>query len=428
MRMAWVIVVKSRSFFRALPNTHPKTSFAQCLWTEVAILIPLKDLQVMKTAESELANLTSAQELDWFKKELADKNLIIDTILESTLAGYWDWRIQDNTEYLSPTFKKMFGYEDHEMENKPESWQEILHPDDLASVFDLFDKHVASKGEIPFNNTVRYFHKNGGIVNVFCQGHVVEWDGDTPIRMIGAHIDVTQLKQSEEHLTNRNAELEEFSYATSHDLKEPLRTISSFIELLKNEELGEAEKIQYMDIVDASAKRMTALIQGLLDHSRIGKEKVVSQVGVSEILDNVCADLQQCIKEKQAIVSYPKDLPRINAYPIELRTLFQNLISNAIKFMAAGTVPLVKISYTEDDIFHTFHIKDNGIGIAQEKQEQIFKLFKQLNPMEDFPGTGIGLTHCKKIAQLHEGVLSVQSKINEGSIFSISINKNLSKV
>lgn len=143
------------------------------------------------------------------QSELSDLKMVFRTVMEASMAGWWDWRIKDNTEYLSPTLKSMFGYEDHEMDNSPESWQKIIHPDDLPGVFDLFNQHVASKGKIPFDNTVRYFHKSGSIVWVFCRGHVVEWDdNDQPIRMVGTHVDITKLKQTEEELKINVMELE----------------------------------------------------------------------------------------------------------------------------------------------------------------------------------------------------------------------------
>ncbi len=125
---------------------------------------------------------------------------IYQVILEDTLAGYWDWNIPEHTEYLSPTFKAMFGYEDHELENKPETWQEIIFPEDLEKVFANFDEHVASKGKVPYRNEVRYRHKNGSVVWVLCTGRVIEWNGEKPVRMVGCHIDITKRKEAEEQL------------------------------------------------------------------------------------------------------------------------------------------------------------------------------------------------------------------------------------
>jgi PAS domain S-box-containing protein len=119
-------------------------------------------------------------------------------IFESTLSGYWDWNLADNTEYLSPTFKRMFGYQDHEMENSPEAWQKIIFPEDLPSVLEVFDRHVKNHGRQPYYNEVRFRHKDGGTVWVICAGRVVEWSADKePVRMVGCHVDITERKRAE---------------------------------------------------------------------------------------------------------------------------------------------------------------------------------------------------------------------------------------
>lgn len=123
-----------------------------------------------------------------------------ELILENSLAGYWDWNIQENTEYLSPTFKTMFGYQDNEMENSPESWQKIIFQEDLPVVLGNFKKHADTKGEHPFDQIVRYHHKSGSTVWVRCKGEVIEWKDETPIRMVGCHVDLTAEKKLEEEL------------------------------------------------------------------------------------------------------------------------------------------------------------------------------------------------------------------------------------
>lgn len=126
-----------------------------------------------------------------------DKSALVD-ILDVTLSGYWDWYIQENREYLSPTFKSMFGYEDHELENSPVTWQKLIFKEDLPGVLEAFDKHVKSHGEYPFYNEVRYHHKDGSTVWVICSGRVVEWDDqDRPIRMVGCHVDITDRRKAE---------------------------------------------------------------------------------------------------------------------------------------------------------------------------------------------------------------------------------------
>lgn len=151
---------------------------------------------MQQPSKSEITSIED--ELFLVKQELADKNQVLQSVIEGTLAGYWDWDIPSNQEYLSPTFKEMFGYQDHEMENSPESWQRIMFPEDLAITFAAFEAHVASRGEIPFTCEVRYKHKNGSTVWVWCKGKVIEWDSNgAPLRAVGSHVDITERKQFE---------------------------------------------------------------------------------------------------------------------------------------------------------------------------------------------------------------------------------------
>ena len=132
-----------------------------------------------------------------------------ECILEQCLAGYWDWRIQDGVEYLSPAFKRMLGYADHELANKPETWQTLIFPEDLPGVLEVYDKHVASHGAFPFKNEVRCRHKNSSTVWVICTGKIIEWDAEgRPVRMVGCHVDITERKEAEMTLRRTNEELE----------------------------------------------------------------------------------------------------------------------------------------------------------------------------------------------------------------------------
>lgn len=134
-------------------------------------------------------------------------------VFESILAGYWDWNLVDNTEYLSPTFKRMFGYEDHEMESSPEAWQTIIFQEDLPGILESFDRHVKSHGREPFRNEVRYHHKDGSTVWVICAGRVVEWTDDgQPVRMVGCHIDISEHMSMERAL---NESIERYSHLVS---------------------------------------------------------------------------------------------------------------------------------------------------------------------------------------------------------------------
>ncbi len=135
-------------------------------------------------------------------EEIKKEKYILERILEDTLSGYWDWNLVDNTEYLSPGFKKMLGYEDYELVSAPETWQRLIVQEDLPGVMECFNKHIESRGKVPFYNEVRYQHKSGSIVWVICSGHVVEWDSNNrPLQMVGSHINITNIKNLEKSLS-----------------------------------------------------------------------------------------------------------------------------------------------------------------------------------------------------------------------------------
>ncbi len=365
----------------------------------------------------------TADELAEVKRKLADKEVVFDNILEGTLAGYWDWNIPENTEYLSPTFKAMFGYEDHEMENSPESWQKIIHPDDLPGVFDVFHAHVQSHGKVPYNSEVRYFHKDGSIVWVYCRGKVIEWDEEgNAVRMVGSHVDITKLKQAEDTekyaklLEKKNRELQQFAYVASHDLQEPLRTIKSYAEILEEDYQGQlgGEIDTYLHFIKQGATRMSRLVKDLLDYSRLGSEPEKTQVDCNAVLQSVKEDLQKVIDDTEGKID-AEHLPEVIGRETELRLLLQNLLSNALKFRKADTPPHIRITCEKEGSMHKFCVADNGIGIPQEYQKRVFILFKRLHDDRKYQGTGIGLAHCQKIVEGHGGEIWLESKTGKGT-------------
>jgi len=228
-------------------------------------------------------------------------------------------------------------------------------------------------------------------------------------------------------LERKNQELEQFAYVASHDLQEPLRTIVGFTQLLHRKykkQLGEEGK-EEMNLIINATSRMKSLITGLLAYTKIGKARAVKAIDCNSLIHTVKEDLSLILAEKNAKLNIG-NLPKINAYETEVRQLFQNLITNALKFQKAENQPRIKISGKELNGKHQFSIQDNGIGIAEEYQEQIFSIFKRLHTIDKYEGTGIGLAQCKKIVELHDGQIWVESKENEGSTFYFTISYSLS--
>jgi PAS domain S-box-containing protein len=226
-----------------------------------------------------------------------------------------------------------------------------------------------------------------------------------------------------EQLELRNMELEQFTYIASHDLQEPLRSITSLVEILTEEYNGRLNENadKYLRFITQSSNRMSQLIIALLDHSRIGKERVPEKVDCNEVIEAVKADLRKAIEESKARVTV-KDLPILNAYPVELKLLFQNLLSNAIKFKKPDQSPKIHISACKIDDGWLFSCCDNGIGMEDRYKEKIFEIFQRLHSKQLYEGTGIGLAHCKKIVTLHNGKIWVESAPGKGSQFYFTIS------
>ncbi|MBU3024527.1 chemotaxis protein CheB [Zobellia galactanivorans] len=365
-------------------------------------------------------DVSMLKKLPKLEQDLLDRNMVFEQVLEITMAGFWDWNIAENSEYLSPTFKKMFGYEEHEMTGSAKSWQRIVHPDDLPGVLEKLDAHVKSKGEIPYDNEIRYFHKNGSIVWVWCKGLVIEWgENGEPKRMVGSHINITQLKQ----LSRSNKELERFAYVASHDLQEPLRTIRDFVALFKDEynTLLDNRANTYLEFIEEASSRMGELVKVILAYSKIGSNTKKEIVNLKEVVENVQKDLQIRIDSTKTKILI-KELPTLTGHRVELHSLFLNLIGNSIKFISKDESPRIEIGTLTCEKGEHIYIRDNGIGIDKKNQEHIFQVFKRLHNQEDYEGTGIGLAHCKKIVELHNGKIWVESEMGKGSTFHFNLN------
>ncbi|HII93850.1 MAG TPA: PAS domain S-box protein [Methanosarcina sp.] len=272
-------------------------------------------------------------------------------------------------------------------------------------------------------------HRNGHVTPVLYNASIYKDETGEVIGVFAAARDITERKKAEkllklklEELARSNAELEQFAYVSSHDLQEPLRMIASYLQLLQRKYQGKldekADKYIYFAVDGAS--RMQNLINDLLEFSRVTtKAREFEPTDLQSVLDRVLFDLDVSITENEASISYGS-LPVVLADSVQFTQLFQNLISNAIKFRSEKT-PKIEISAKKETDQWLFSVKDNGIGIDPKYSERIFEVFKRLHKREEYPGTGIGLSICKKIIERHGGQIWVESEPDKGSTFYFTL-------
>ncbi len=260
-------------------------------------------------------------------------------------------------------------------------------------------------------------HYTNVISPVIVGGHILEYS------IIST--DITEIIEAKTQLESSNADLERFAYIASHDLQEPLRTIINFAKLIeKNEDIADnAELKQYLSFIDQASARMSDQVQGLLEHSRIGRKRAYAEVDLVEMIQEAESDLSLKIAETQAEITYPESSVVIWGSGIEVKLLFQNLLNNAIKFRKKDVYPRIQIDVKNYASYVEVFVKDNGIGIAEKYHEKIFMIFQRLHNRADYEGTGIGLAYCKKIVESHGGKISVVSDGETGSTFIFTLPK-----
>jgi signal transduction histidine kinase len=311
----------------------------------------------------------------------------------------------------------------------------FVHPEDVKGL--MASLHASyqnvSVWEIEYRNVfgeeIRWFkgsakpeRKGGGVVNWY--GYLE--DITERKRNEQALLELNEeLSQKADDLAESNAELEKFAYIASHDLQEPLRMITSFLELLEQEngtQINPSGK-QYIDFATQGAVRMKRIINDLLTYSKMGKKGYeIENIEVNALLEEVCMMNKVLIEEKNAELKWDK-MPIIKGGKTPIQQVFHNLIGNALKYQSQTNKASVKISAREMETHWHFSVADNGIGIDEKHFEKIFVIFQRLHNRNEYSGTGIGLAICKKIVENHKGRMWVDSIKGEGSVFHFTIAK-----
>lgn len=394
---------------------------------------------------------------------------LLETILDFILAGYWDWDLANHQQYFSPGCKRIFGYAADELPNSPETWKHLIFPEDLAPAIHCFDRHLQSRGTIPYYNEARYRHRDGSTVWVLSSGQVIEWDAaGNPLRMIGCYMDISDRKHKEQALQKAMEAAEAANLAKSiflanmsHELRTPLNVILGFTQVMAHDTSLTPNHQEDLQTIRRSGDHLLSLINDVLDLSKIEAGHFTleeSSFDLIALLHTLRTMMGERARSKRLQLEF-YIAPEVPQFVIgdeqKLRQILLNLLSNAIKFTNQGNVtlqvkvidqenrtagefpytplpvspsalspsaPLAILPSTHHPITLQFEVADTGIGIDENEQSMIFDAFVQAEAgKKSISGTGLGLTISRKLLELMQGGISVQSTPKVGSTFTFTV-------
>ena len=337
------------------------------------------------------------------------------------------------------TLCDLLGYTREELLSS--KFKSVTHPDDFLADWNQCQRLIS--GEIKsFVLEKRYIHKGGEIIWADLNCSIVLDEEKKPLHFLTYIRDITERKILEETLkryskeledrvqertlalVRSNQDLEEFAYLASHDMQEPLRKIITFGDRLqeKDDSLNEEAK-DYLSRMQKAAWRMSNYIYDLLEYSKVTQQsKKYERISLKKTVNQVIDDLSDQIKNQNATIQVG-ELPTLEADPVQLPKVIQNLISNSLKYHQEGVLPSINItsSFLEKTKNWQIEVSDNGIGIEEKHYNRIFKVFERLHGRSEYEGSGIGLAICKKIIHRHNGTITVQKNLPHGTTFVITL-------
>jgi PAS domain S-box-containing protein len=380
----------------------------------------IEDITARKAAEKSLARRTA---------ELARERLFLRTLIDNLPDIIFAKDAQSRFTLVNTACAGQLGA--GSVEAVPGKTDADFVSPELASQYLADEKELMQSGR-PVTKEEAFQHKGTGEIRWSLTTKVpLKDDAGKVVGLIGIARDITDRKAAEAQLQNTmadlersNKELEQFAYIASHDLQEPLRMVSSYTQLLAKRFEGQLdEKTQkYVHYAVDGASRMQSLINDLLAYSRVGRRgKPLESADSHAILGEALRNLAARIEETHAVITNG-DLPTVRADASQLVLVFQNLISNAIKFRREG-IPGIHVSARDKGGEWLFAVKDNGIGIESRHAQRVFEIFQRLHTREEYPGTGIGLSVCKRVVERHGGKIWFESEPGSGTTFFFTIPK-----
>jgi len=362
--------------------------------------------------------------------KLNETRQMLSRVLEGSNDGVWEWNLLTNRLFWNDRLFEMLGLEP-KAEIDFDFYESLMHPDDRPKIHERLRAHLEQNE--PFQLEQRLRHSSGNYIYCYARGKAMRDSNGIALLFSGTSTDISQLKETERalreisrKLAQSNQDLEHFATVASHDLKAPLRKISIFTTqvALEKDKLSQ-ENQDALHRIQNSIETMQTLIDDLLSWSKASwAPATMAPVALSPVLERVLATLKPLITEKDADIQIGQ-LDTVTGDEAQLEQLLQNLIENALKYQPPGQKPQVQIcAFSSDQGVCEISVQDNGIGIKPEHTERIFQPFERLHgKASPYPGTGVGLALCKRIAEQHNGQIMVESKVGEGSRFTVRLPK-----
>ncbi len=362
--------------------------------------------------------------------------------LEAASQGLYDMDLSTGEVRVSPEYASMLGYDPATFSETNAAWQERLHPDDRATVYQAYEDCVS--GRLPeYRVEFRQRTRDGGWKWVLSLGRIQEWSSDgRPLRMLGTHTDIDAIKEAESALRELNASLEarvaertsqlnvlnqsleSFVYSVSHDLKTPLRGIEGYSRLLEEDYADrlDDEGRLFIGNIRGGVARMGDLIDDLLAYSRMERKALArTELDPAPLLEQLLAERQSGMDDQGISVVLALHGTRVLADRDGLTMVLRNLLDNALKFSAKAASPRIEIGSRVEEDEVMLWVRDNGIGFDMKYHDRIFEIFQRLHRLEEYPGTGIGLALVKKAMQRMGGRVWAESVPGEGATFYLSL-------